>query len=224
MLSTLASVLLLLAFIDPALTPQKSPKPTLPKIDQNACPFEGCQFGQWTATETVQVFSTWKSERKPLRNIEKGETVTAVTGIYITYEPAEIRVTEPISQYDLKPGDLVLGYMNLGEGFLNAWFNGYWVEEFDGSMIEMPDGSGCQRKCNAKLLKPSRSEWWVEVKTKDGTTGWIKDAEKFDGKDSLARRTPHPGRKEHDKDGHPPLRATVPELRPRDEVIMPTSR
>lgn len=55
-------LLTLLAFpqLDPSLTPQKAPKPALPKIDENACPFEGCQFGLWTATNDVQLFSTWK--------------------------------------------------------------------------------------------------------------------------------------------------------------------
>jgi hypothetical protein len=76
--------------------------------------------------------------------------------------------------------------MNLGEGFFNAWFNGYLVEEFDGSGIEASDGSGCQRNCNAKLLKPGRGEWWIKIRTKDGTIGWTKDGNRFDGSDALA--------------------------------------
>jgi len=44
--------------LDPSLTPQKAPKPALPKIDEKACPFEGCQFGAWTATDSVQLYST----------------------------------------------------------------------------------------------------------------------------------------------------------------------
>ena len=185
MLSRIGTVILLLASLDPALPARKSPKPALPKIDQNACPFEGCQFGPWTANQPVELFSTWKPERKLIRTIAEGEAVTAVTGIYITYEPAEIEVTAPIPQYGLEPGDKVFGYMNVGEGFLNAWFNGTWVDEFDGSMMEMPDGSGCQKNCNARLVKASRSEWWVELRLKDGAVGWVKEAEKFDGSDSL---------------------------------------
>ncbi len=45
-----------------------------------------------------------------------------------------------------------------------ARFNGYWVEEFDSSGIEAPDGSGCRRNCPAKLLKPTRSEYpWTKT-------------------------------------------------------------
>jgi len=182
MLSILGVLILLAPQLDPALAPQKALKPSLPKINENACPFEGCQFGAWTATDGVQLYSTWKGDRNPAVKISKGEPVTALTGIHITFEPDEIQVTAPIPQYALKPGDTVFGYRNLGEGFFNAWFNGYWVEEFDGSGV---DGFGCEKKCNAKLLKPGHSEWWVEIQTRDGAVGWTQETTKFDGKDAL---------------------------------------
>jgi hypothetical protein len=182
-------ILVLLALLaapqlDPSLTPQKAPKPALPKIDEKACPFEGCQFGAWTATDSVQLYSTWKADRKPVATIAKGEGVTAITGVNITFEPSEIEVTAPMPNYGLKPGDKIFGYMNYGEGVFSAWFNGYWVEEFDGSGFSSPDG-GCNRNCTGKWVKDGRVEWWVEMKTKDGATGWTNDTTKFDGKDAL---------------------------------------
>jgi hypothetical protein len=93
----------------------------------------------------------------------------------------------------LKPGDTVFGYMSIGEGFFNAWFNGYWVEEFDGGGIQTPDGSGCRFHCNAKLLKAARSEWWVMIKLKNGTIGWTREGNKFEGSDALAEVTCPPG-------------------------------
>src|SRR5215469_4706707 len=111
MFTTLGPLILLLAVqLDPALTPQRSAKPMLPKITENACPFEGCQFGKWTARDPVQLYTTWKSDRQPLRNIEKGETIIALTGVYITFEPSESQVTTPIPEYGLKPGDIIFGY------------------------------------------------------------------------------------------------------------------
>jgi hypothetical protein len=169
--------------LDPALTPQKAPKPPLPKIDENACPFEGCQFGTWTATDDVQLFSSWKEDRKWVTTLSKGEVVTAITGVHITFEPSEMQVTAPIGDYGLRPGDTIYGYMYKGEGVFSAWFNGYWVEDFDGSGLE---GGGCSRNCNAKLLEPGRVQWWVEIKSKGGTTGWTKDTDSFDGKDALS--------------------------------------
>ena len=66
--------------LDPALTPQKAAKPALPKIDENACPFEGCQFGAWTATAAVQLFSSWKEDRKPVATLSKGDGKDALSG------------------------------------------------------------------------------------------------------------------------------------------------
>jgi len=168
--------------LDPSLTPQRAPKPVLPKIDKNACPFEGCHFGVWRATGTVQLFSSWTEDRKPVATISKGEGVTAITGVHITVKPSEMKVTMPMPNYGLKPGDIVYGYMYKGEGVFSAWFNGYWVEDFDGSGVA---GAGCNRNCNAKLLSEGRVEWWVQVKMKDGTTGWTKDTDNFNGKDAL---------------------------------------
>lgn len=179
----LALIALLANQLSPALTPQKAPRPALPKIDRNACPFEGCQFGKWTVREPARIYSTWKTERKRLRTLKKGEPVTALTGVHVTFEPSQIRVTAPMPQYSLKPGDTILGYMNIGEGYFSAWFKGYWVDEFDGSGV---DGLGCNRNCTAKLLKPGRWEWWVKLKAQDGTTGWTNDVDKFDGKDALS--------------------------------------
>lgn len=186
MFRTFAYVVLLAAQLNPSLTPQKAPQPALPKIDENACPFEGCQFGKWTALRSVPLYSTWKPDRKILRHIAKGEAVTALTGINIVLEPMEIEVTAPMPEYGLEPGDMVFGYMNHGEGVFSAWFKGYWVEEFDGSGVQSPDGSGCLRDCRAVLRKEGRSEWWVKIRTKDGVIGWVKDTGSFDGKDVLA--------------------------------------
>ena len=169
--------------LNPLLTPQKAPKPALPKIDENACPFEGCQFGAWRATAAVQLFSSWKKDRKPVMVLSKGEAVTAITGVHITFEPSEMQVTARIPDYDLKPGDTIYGYVYKGEGVFSAWFNGYWVEDFDGSGVA---GAGCNRNCNAKLAKEGKVEWWVEIRAKDRTIGWTRETDSFDGKDALS--------------------------------------
>jgi hypothetical protein len=187
MLPVICALMLLAGVqLNPALTPHKAAKPALPKVDRNACPFEGCQLGSWTASSAVQLFSTWKLGRKRTATVAKGERVNAITGIHLTLEPLQARVTAPIAEYGLRPGDIVFGYMNHGEGYFGAWFKGFWVEEFDGSGIQDPSGSGCSRKCNAKLLKPGRTEWWVQIRTRAGKIGWTKENEKFDGKDALA--------------------------------------
>jgi hypothetical protein len=182
---TLFALLALLAApqLDPALTPHRALKPALPKIDENVCPFEGCQLGAWRAISAVQLFSSWKEDRKPVTTLSKGEAVTAITGVHITFVPSEMQVTALIPDYGLRPGDTIYGYVYKGEGVFSAWFNGYWVEDFDGSGVT---GAGCNRNCNAKLVKQGHIEWWVEMRTQDGTIGWTKDTDSFDGKDALS--------------------------------------
>ena len=172
----------LLIQLDPSLVPRKALRPALLKIDQHACPFEGCQFGKWTVRQNVTLYSTWKRNRTLVGTLRKGQVVTAITGINITFEPSEILVTATIDQYHLKLGDRVFGYMNLGEGFFNAWFNGFWVDVFDGSSV----APGCTRDCRAKVVSPGRVEWWVQIKFANRLDGWTKQTDRFDGKDALA--------------------------------------
>lgn len=171
--------------LNPALVPRHAPKPALPRVVSKACPFEGCTFGTWRTRGVVRLFSTWRSNRKLLTTVKSGQSVIAVTGIYVTFAPAEIEVTAPIPQYGLMPGDVVLDYMELGEGVFNAWFKGFWVEDFDGSGVRWPHESGCSRNCNAIARTPGRSEWWVKIRTGDGVIGWTKDTSRFLGNDAL---------------------------------------
>ena len=60
-----------------------STPPALPKVEFDACPGEGCQFGKWTARQAVTVYSTWTAKRKPLAHLNPGEKVTAITGVDI---------------------------------------------------------------------------------------------------------------------------------------------
>lgn len=133
----------------------------------------------------MPLYSTWRRGRKILRRLRKGEVVTALTGIYITFRPDEYRVIAPLSDEGLesvdddglKPGDTIFGYMNRGEGALDVWFKGHWVPGFYAGGF---DTLGCNPVCTTKLLKRGRSEWWVKLKTKEGTIGWTKDGYKFD--------------------------------------------
>jgi hypothetical protein len=181
MLKCAAAVAALVLQLDPSIVPHKAPRPVLPKVDQHVCPFEGCQFGRWTARQSVPLYSTWESSRTLTGTLRKGQVVTALTGIHITFAPSEVLVTAPIEQYGLNVGDRVFGYMNLGEGFFNAWFSGFWVDIFDGSSV----APGCSRDCHAKLVNPGRMEWWVQVDA-NRVTGWTKQTDRFDGKDALA--------------------------------------
>jgi len=160
-------------------------EPPLPVVDYNACPFEGCSFRKWIVVRNSVIFSSWKEDRKPVSNLKKGEVVTGLTGVHITYEPDRIQVLQPIPELHLQPGDIILRYMYEGEGFADIWAKGQWKKEYDCSFITEKDGSGCMRNCSAKVIADGKKDWWVRLKTAQGSTGWAQVDDQFDCMDSL---------------------------------------
>jgi hypothetical protein len=181
------SVFLLLATLALA---QQSPapsgsEPTLPVIDYNACPFEGCTFGKWKVTKQSTVYSSWRERRTEIARIKPGDGVLGLTGVHITRRPDRILVKAAIPNMELKPGDVILRYMYLGEGFANIWYNGAWHKESDCTFVTEKGGGGCSRDCSAVVTEEGVKDWWVKIKTPAGTVGWVLVDENFDGMDSL---------------------------------------
>jgi len=162
-----------------------TPEPSLPVIDYNACPFEGCHFGKWIVSRDSTVYSTWRRGRKPVATLQKGQVVTGLTGVHITHAPDRIEVSSPIAELGLQPGDIILRYMYRGEGFADIWTKGQWKKEYDCGFITEKDGSGCSRDCPAKVISSGRKDWWVRVKTSQGSIGWTKVEGQFDCMDLL---------------------------------------
>jgi hypothetical protein len=185
-------LLLFLGFVVPVLfagqlLPDKAAtqQPQSPVLNYAACPFEGCTFGKWLVTHESTIFTTWKEGRKPWATLQKGEVVTGLTGIHITWEPDRIQVSQSIPDLQLQPGDLILRYMSYGEGSADIWVKGQWKKEYDCSFITEKDNSGCLRDCAARVISEGRKEWWVRLKTSQGKIGWAKVEDQFDCMDSL---------------------------------------
>jgi len=159
--------------------------PQLPVIDYNACPFEGCMFRKWVVAHDIEMFSSWKADRKVVSNLKKGEVVTGLTGVHITYDPDTIRVLESIPELGLQPGDIIFRYMYHGEGYADIWLKGQWKKEFDCSFVTERDGSGCSHGCAARVITDGRKDWWVRIKTTRGLLGWAKVEGQFDCMDTL---------------------------------------
>jgi hypothetical protein len=160
-------------------------EPSLPVIDYNACPFEGCTFRKWVVAHDSTIFSSWKSDQKPVSTLKKGEVVTGLTGVHITYEPDRIQVFKSIPELHLQPGDIVLRFMYRGEGFADIWVKGQWKKEYDCSFVTEKNGSGCLRDCPAKVITDGKKDWWVRLKSTKGIIGWAKVTDQFDCMDSL---------------------------------------
>ena len=163
-------------------------EPALPVVDVNACPFEGCTFRKWTVIRKSTLYTSWKADRRQIGTLTKGNVVTGITGVHITRKPDVIHVFQTIPELGLKPGDVLLRYMYLGEGFANIWAHGRYVKAADTTFVTEKSGSGCLRDCVAVVEESGEKEWWVEVKTSSGKIGWTNADYNFDGVDALASR------------------------------------
>ena len=161
-------------------------EPVLPLVDMNACPFEGCTFGKWTVIRKSTLYTSWKPDRRRIGMLAKGQVVTGITGVHLTKKPDVIYVFQAIPDLGLKPGDVVLRYMYLGEGSANIWARGRYLKSADTTFVMEKGGSGCLRNCVAVVEENGEKEWWVEVKTSSGKIGWTKAEFNFDGVDALA--------------------------------------
>jgi hypothetical protein len=164
---------------------QLTRQPTLPVVDDNACPFEGCSFRKWIVTRNTEAYSTWRAGRKAVATLAKGEVVTGLTGVHLTLAPDRIQVTKAIPDLNARPGDIILRYMYRGEGFADIWVNGKLYREYDCSFITEKTDGGCMRDCGARVVSDGRKEWWVELRTSRGMRAWVKVDDQFDCLDSL---------------------------------------
>lgn len=156
------------------LKSRSSSPPALPFYDWNACPGEGCAYGQWTARKRVSVFDTWKQKRQVIAHLSIGDKVAGITGLVITFRPGIILMDRDLPEHHLKRGETLLTYTYRGEGYSAVWFNGRYDPEFDISFAKWPDGSGCGGEhCAATYTDLGKNVWWAEVKLRSGHTGWV---------------------------------------------------
>jgi hypothetical protein len=186
--ATLLMLICSVFVVSPPQRPSKeasAPAPLLPVIDYDACPFEGCTFGKWIVTRDSEIFSTWKLPRKPVASLRTGEVVTGLTGVHITYSPDQVEVLSAIPRLGVQPGDIILRYMYRGEGFADISVKGQWHRNYDCTFIAEKSEGGCLRDCAAKVISEGRKDWWVRLRTSQGSIGWTKVEDQFNCIDSL---------------------------------------
>ena len=158
--------------------------PKLPKVDRDACPFEGCQFGKWTARSVVNVYSTWSASRQRIARLSTGQVVTALTGINIVHRPSKGRFTRDVAMFGAKAGDWLYSYRYCGEGAEDVWVRGRFFKCVDPN-FSWKRGEGCQRDCNGRYLALAKSDWWVQIRFGVGRTGWVLGKQNFQGTDAF---------------------------------------
>jgi hypothetical protein len=159
--------------------------PPVPFEDVGACPFEGCVYREWTASDAVAL----RNDRSPSAPIafrlKPGDKVTAVTGVVVTVKAARVKFRVPFSvstsdgPLRIEAGQSLYLLTDLGEGFSKAWFDGRLYPEIE--TMEFLNSLCIPDTCAGELVEESQTVWWVQIKTPSGEIGWTNEPYRFDG-------------------------------------------
>ena len=196
-------VIALILALDSAAAQQQDPRanhrpPAMPYIDVGACPDgEACLgYGRTRALARMTAYAG-SVERPPSQpppwpplpperafTVERGEVITALTGVAITIKPRVVRFTrrfeteswfhslpgEAARPLVFEPGDVVYLLTKQGELFYTAWFKGQLYESIKMTNV-CPDAANCV----GELVEEGVHEWWVYIRNARGAYGWIKN-------------------------------------------------
>ncbi len=155
------------------------PEPRLPVIDYGACPGE---VPHWKIERSDRVYSSFRDKRAIIGMLKAGEEVTTLKGVNVIREPDRALIKPSgakslaqVKGVSLKPGEVVLRYGLHPDGTYKLWAKGVWFAYDYEEIAEKGDicGFGNKNQCTIEIIKNGVSEWWVEVKTSNGRTGWV---------------------------------------------------
>ena len=153
-----------------------SPIPIPFLIDQGACPFEGCIYGEWMATKAVNIYKDRNTSSSILFSVSRGEKVQALTGVVDTYPGIIELMNNYRDPYQFKKemlaGTILYIYTYLGEHCYKTYYKNAFVS------LCLPTSQS-----DYKIVREPRGTWWVKV-LKNGKVGWSNEADKFTGKDA----------------------------------------
>jgi hypothetical protein len=161
------------------VTPAKPSEPTLPFVDDRACPLETDAVQYVNIEHADQMYSSWREKRAVVARLLPKDRVMVLRGVNVVREPDRAVVLQPIERKDdgvsVKTGDTLLRYGLNAAQYWELWTNGKWFVESENFVVEK--GAQCDPEnalgCTIQVVKNGTQEWWIEVKTKAGQKGWV---------------------------------------------------
>jgi hypothetical protein len=162
--------------VSPSPNPSIS-EPKLPAIDDKACPGKDRTVRQTKIVRPDEIYSSRRDKPLSVGELKSGDEVTVLAGVNVIREPDRAVVKHPGPDLAplLKPGDVVLRYGLHADGDSDFWAMGVWFTESYEQIIEKGSSCGFADKtlCTVEITKNGVKEWWVQVKTAKGVTGWV---------------------------------------------------
>lgn len=168
------------------------PLPKMPFSDHGGCPFECCQYGQWTARSRAKAFAEQSKTAPVAFTIRAGQKVQAVAGVVVTRRVGVVRMqttttfnvvdfeTNKPSKLTIPAGKEVYTLHLIGEGVALFWYQGaaYSTELY----AETVHLGNVNFPWDVRSLPVT--EWWVKVKDAHGAIGWLLNPQDFHGMDA----------------------------------------
>ncbi len=144
-------------------------------IDYKACPGEGRTVPHVKIERDDRIYSSWEDERVSAGALKAGDKVTVLAGVNVIREPDRALTRRPDADLSLKAGDEVFLYGFHSDGDYDAWARGIWFTYSYENIAAKGDSCGFADKsqCNLVIVKNGVKEWWVQVRTNTGITGWM---------------------------------------------------
>jgi hypothetical protein len=143
-----------------------------PHEERGACPFACCPAGRWIARSPLTVRRARAVDAPPAFTLDAGEAVEGVDGVLVTLRPGRARALTGVELGGVRVGKdeevLVLGHSGAGALRLVA----------HGRVVVTGPAPGAAR---FRLLAEPRTVSWVQVRNRQGETGWSNEPERFDG-------------------------------------------
>ena len=146
------------------------------------CPFDGCQYGKWTATRVTDLYAEPDGLQIDL-DLFPGDVVEATSG-EIHSAPRRARVVtagDDDRKQKIRVGEAIYVLYPMNEGALALWHNGVVKPGSRDLAVEYDPPV-------AKDQSPLTWTWWVKARMVDGTVAWLKNPKNFRGMDKLGRQ------------------------------------
>jgi len=151
--------------------PVQAQTPATGWVVDSICPGEYCQYGPWTACDTVPLHQLPAADAPVVGHLGRGEVVQVPTGRIVAQPPGIARALRPlrldadrlntadVTQVTLAAGDTIYLLADLGED--------YWVISIRGEQVGHPTfwvAAPDTVMAAAVLLRPAVAEWWVTIR------------------------------------------------------------
>ncbi len=155
-----------------------NPAPEIPRLVRDYCPSEGCVIGRWLACSTTVVRAAPRMDAATTFTLSRGEFFQALageghvkqSGMVVFKDSVHATDTESGMNLRFTPADTLYPLEHHAEGY-GAW---YFRGKYGGGFWFFPNDIVSQRvDTGVVVVRPSITEWWVEIENGQKQRGWI---------------------------------------------------